>query len=56
MHEQMDSIITFHSDYWQSLKHEELLKYTDIVKSNKEKVFGIIEDESSSDESKSSED
>jgi hypothetical protein len=51
----MDAIISFHSDFWECLKNEELIDYTDKIKSNKDKVFGIVEDESDSDDSKSAE-
>ena len=41
-HKDIDKIIEFHSKYYKSLQSEELIAYTERIKSNKERLYGVI--------------
>ena len=43
-HSDLDEVIEHHSKYWKSLQSPELINYTERVKKNKKKVFGLVDD------------
>ena len=42
IHQQVDEIVKFHEKTWKSLTSDSLVKYTKIIKSNMNRVFGKV--------------